>query len=222
MHNDKDDIEQLFSKKFEKYEAGSSEQEWLDLSVKLSKVNFLKFSFVSFNIYYLAVIITLAGTTAYSGFKNHQLSRKVHQLESSIQSIQQEKQLNSTTDKPVNSLEIKKLNDVAITDDARKDKTAATVAKSKIEIEDKPMAKKDASIRGKSTDDFRPQINEAKAESPTKQNAEIEQNKKETVSNEMSDSISETKIKKIVKKTLVIKHKSVIVKDTVIVTKTIK
>jgi hypothetical protein len=52
-----DEIDKLFSSKFENYKVGSTEDEWLRLSSDLKRVNFWKFQFQSFNIFYLAGII---------------------------------------------------------------------------------------------------------------------------------------------------------------------
>ncbi len=90
MYNEQD-IEKLFSKKFEKFEIKSSEEEWSRLSSKLSRSNFLKFSFVTFNVYYLLALLTFAGTATFTGYKNLRLTKEVKQLEQTIETYQKEK-----------------------------------------------------------------------------------------------------------------------------------
>ena|ERR1035437_3382622 len=77
-------IEKLFSKKFEHFEVTTSDEDWRKLNSKLRRNNFLKFSLVTFNVYYLLALITFAGTATYSGLTNHKLSKKVDQLEKTI------------------------------------------------------------------------------------------------------------------------------------------
>lgn len=220
MYNEKDDIEQLFSKKFEKYEVKSSEQEWLELSGKLSKVNFQKFSLTSFNIYYLSVMIALAGTTTFLGIKNYQMARKIYHLESTLQSLQKKEQLLPQTDKPANYLEVQKSESVRETDathvyvDPRgKEKIENEKAKPKFNAAEKVGSNSKVQI---ST----PAINQ---EFQNQQDLAIkEANLKPTESTNKPDSVSQPRIKKVVKRTFVIKQKTVVVKDTVIVTKGIK
>jgi hypothetical protein len=81
-------IEKLFSKKFEHFEVTTSEEDWLKLNSKLKRNNFLKFSLVTFNVYYLLALITFAVTATFSGLNNHKLTKKVDQLEKTIKTYQ--------------------------------------------------------------------------------------------------------------------------------------
>lgn len=78
------DIEKLFSSKLKNYQVSASEGDWQKISRKLGRNNFLKFSVVTFNIYYLSAILLFAGTASYSGIRNYSLNHKVKKLEQSI------------------------------------------------------------------------------------------------------------------------------------------
>lgn len=77
-------IANLFSKKFEKFQVQTSNEEWARLNSKLNRLNFVKFSFATFNIYYLIVIVGLAGTVTYSSISYINLSKKLKSLEKEI------------------------------------------------------------------------------------------------------------------------------------------
>ncbi|HEX2937084.1 MAG TPA: hypothetical protein VHO72_17145 [Bacteroidales bacterium] len=79
------DIEKLFSGKLKNYQVAGSDADWQKISRKLGRNNFLKFSVVTFNIYYLSAIILFAGAASYSGVRNYTLNHKVQNLESSIE-----------------------------------------------------------------------------------------------------------------------------------------
>jgi hypothetical protein len=85
MHHT-EDIERLFSNKFNSFEVKTSKAEWISLNAKLKRLNFLKFSFANFNIYYLSIILVLAGSSAYLTIHNTTLKKKIQQLESQVQS----------------------------------------------------------------------------------------------------------------------------------------
>ncbi|HEX3006959.1 MAG TPA: hypothetical protein VHO90_05025 [Bacteroidales bacterium] len=55
-----DEIDKLFSSKFENYRVGSTDDEWMRLNSDLKRVNFWKFQFQSFNIFYLIGIVGIA------------------------------------------------------------------------------------------------------------------------------------------------------------------
>lgn len=67
MNNKMDDIDKLYSDKFENFEFHSSDDEWGKLSSKLAKANFLKFSYSTFNIYYLTAIFGFFAFLVYLG-----------------------------------------------------------------------------------------------------------------------------------------------------------
>jgi len=91
--NQEIDIEKLFSGKFEHFEVNSSEEDWLQLSSRLKVSNFLKFSVMTFNIYYLVALFAFAGTATYSGVRNYALNKKIDQLETTIKA-QEKKETN--------------------------------------------------------------------------------------------------------------------------------
>jgi hypothetical protein len=78
------DIEKLFSSKLKNYQVSASDADWQKISSKLGRNNFVKFSLVTFNIYYLSAILLFAGSATYSGVKNYTLTHKVQKLEKAI------------------------------------------------------------------------------------------------------------------------------------------
>ncbi len=92
MDNEMNNIDKLYAKKFSKFESQISAEDWTKLSTKLSKTNFLKFSFTTFNAYFLSAIVTFAAAATYFGVTNINLSNKNKKLEEKIE-ILQEKQI---------------------------------------------------------------------------------------------------------------------------------
>jgi hypothetical protein len=84
MENENDYLDKLYSTKFEKFEVQSSDDDWNKLNSKLGKSNFLKFSFASFNVFYLAAFLSFAGTASYFGVNNAIQSKKIDSLEKKI------------------------------------------------------------------------------------------------------------------------------------------
>ncbi len=198
----KDDIEKLFSKKFEKFEVKSSEEEWIHLSSKLNKSNFLKFSFVTFNIYYLLVLATFAGTATFAGIKNIQLTKKVYRLEQTVQTYQNADQKKPLTDQSVDSAKVLL--------PLFKPEESKEVTK----VEIKPANEN----RAKSIEPASSPKNRVSTEIPK----EIKDTVKAPIINiNQSDTTIKNKVRKV-KKTLVVKPKTVVIKDTVVVTKSFK
>ncbi|WP_028981795.1 hypothetical protein [Sporocytophaga myxococcoides] len=54
---EKSSIENIFKKGLENYEIQPDEDEWSAVDLALPRVNFLRFSFVNFNIYYCSLIV---------------------------------------------------------------------------------------------------------------------------------------------------------------------
>jgi hypothetical protein len=88
MENEKNYIDKLYSDKFSKYESNISDDEWAKLSIKLSKVNFLKFSFTTFNAYFLLAIVTFVAAVIYFGINNFNISKKNEKLNDKIETFQ--------------------------------------------------------------------------------------------------------------------------------------
>jgi len=204
MHNEKDNIENLFSKKFEKFEVKSSDQEWLELSSKLSKTNFLKFSFITFNVYYLMVLVTFAGTATFTGIRNMQLYNKVEKLEQVVQSYQMKEQTNSSPATYSDSIKSKP----AAIEENKPAKTINTI------IEDKKKAEPEIKVKAKE---------EEKTVSlpPVNPPMEVKDNSLKPEVPSSVDSASKPKFR-MVKKTLVVKPKPIVLKDTVVITKRMK
>jgi hypothetical protein len=85
MENENDYIDKLYSGKFEKFEVQSVDEDWTRLNSKLGKSNFLKFSFASFNVFYLAAFLSFAGTAGYLGVHSAAQSAKIDSLEKKIE-----------------------------------------------------------------------------------------------------------------------------------------
>ena len=195
MSNRNDDIDKLFSKKFEKYEVKTSEEEWLELSPKLSRSNFLRFSYITFNIYYLSVIMVLAATVGFAGVKNYQLTQKLISLEQNVKTSSPKEKTISTPTSPVET--------------KKEEESKATVDQSSIIMTTKPVQPVNSVISIKAKEKEQPNVKEERKDTAqlSSQNLTV------------SDSLSQIKIKKI-KRTLVVKPRTVIVKkDTVIITK---
>ena len=90
MEKDKDYLDKLYSNKFSKFESNISADDWTKLSTKLGKTNFLKFSFTTFNAYFLGVIVSLASAGAYLGVNNVSLLKKNEKLEDKIEVLKEQ------------------------------------------------------------------------------------------------------------------------------------
>ena len=194
------DIDKLFLKKFGSFEAKTSEEEWRALSPKLSRFNFLKFSFVTFNVYYLMLLTALAGTVAYSGVKNMELSKKVRTLEQNLknqESQPQEETINQSST-PTEALD--------------KNEPEA------VSTQSQTGKKSNTSLNSNTLTSVVPVQDEEKEKPVSKE--EIKDTAHIAVPQLVKpDSLSVSKIKRI-KKTLVVKPQVVIVKkDTVVITK---
>jgi len=89
MDKESDFLDKLYSEKFDKFEDQAFDNDWIKLSSKLGKSNFLKFSFVTFNVFYLAVILTFAATSTYMSVSNIIKTKKIQNLEKKIEELQQ-------------------------------------------------------------------------------------------------------------------------------------
>jgi hypothetical protein len=105
MDSDKDYIENLYSEKFRKFEIQNSEDEWNMLSSKLGKSNFLKFSFATFNVYFLFIILSFATVTGYLGVTNFTKSNKIETLQHKIDLMQNQENKNETNSIIADSVE---------------------------------------------------------------------------------------------------------------------
>jgi len=89
MDSEKDYIDKLYSEKFEKFEFHSSGDDWSKLNGKLGKSNFLKFSFATFNIFFLGALLAFAGTATFLGVTNIKKSEKIEELEKKVEIFQE-------------------------------------------------------------------------------------------------------------------------------------
>ena len=94
MKKDNDYVDKLYSDKFSKFESNISSDDWTKLSTKLGKTNFLRFSFTTFNAYFLSAIISFAAVAAYFGVNNVNLSNKIEKLEDKIEVLIEQQNLN--------------------------------------------------------------------------------------------------------------------------------
>jgi len=90
MDNRKDYIDKLYSEKLGKFESKISTDDWSKLSPKLAKSNFLKFSFVTFNAYFLTAIVSFATAATYLGVNNIKQSKIIERLEDKIEVLQEQ------------------------------------------------------------------------------------------------------------------------------------
>lgn len=67
----KDRIEALYQKKFSTYKVESSSGEWAAISGKVTAMNFTRFSWLHFNLYYLIAILVILGTSALIFFSHN-------------------------------------------------------------------------------------------------------------------------------------------------------
>lgn len=205
MHNEKDNIGELFSKKFEKFEVKSSDQEWLELSSKLSKSNFLKFSFITFNVYYLMALVAFAGTATFTGIRNIQLSQKVQNLEQTVKSYQKQEEVTSSPAQYSDSVMSQPATSM---EEIKPSKTI----NAKIEN----RKKEEPAIKEKS-DEVEKNNNQPLPNSP----AEVKDNSVKSAVMTSVDTTNKPRFRKV-KKTLVVKPNPVVVKDTVVITKRLK
>jgi hypothetical protein len=193
--NDEQNIEKLFSKKFEKFEIKSSDEEWTRLSSKLSMSNFLRFSFATFNVYYLLALICFAGTAAITCINNYNLTKKIEHLEQSIETYQKRDSIRNLPTVPIDSAH---LYEDAIKNTPEHKKEINT----DLSIKNTPeSAKKDENLNQPS--------NMLETIQDTTKKKEIKPTQSDSVSHKM----------KKVKKTVTIKKESVVVKDTIVITK---
>lgn len=98
MENSNNAIEKLYSTTFTDFEDTPPNEDWSALSTKLDRVNFLKFSFSSFNVFYLFALLTLICSTAYLGVNNYLLLTKNTLLEMQIETLNRSAHINDVLD----------------------------------------------------------------------------------------------------------------------------
>lgn len=205
MHNEKDNIEELFSKKFEKFEDKPSDQEWLELSSKLSKSNFLKFSFITFNIYYLMALVAFAGTASFTGIRNIQLTQKVQKLEQTVKSYQKQGEVTSP---PLQYSDSMKSQPATSIDEIKPSKTVNT------KIENR---KKEEPLIKEKSGELEKDVNQPLPNPPVV----LKDNSVKPDAMSSIDTTNKPRFRKV-KKILVVKPNPVVVKDTVVITKRLK
>jgi hypothetical protein len=191
-------IDKLFSEKFEKFESQTLEEDWNKLNSKLSKSNFLKFSVATFNVFYLAVFLSFAGTATYFGVNNAIKSNKIKTLENKVEVLQ----------KQVNKNEIPNLNIDSIVTEKK---------------DDKPELNNNKALNIKAKNEVPQNISNDKVNVMT--NLPQLSLKKDSVSIKPDSSlVNKPNTQKItrVKKTIVIKKDKVLLKDTVRIKKKVK
>jgi hypothetical protein len=90
MNTEQDYIDKLYSEKFEKFEFQNSDEEWNRLNSKLGRSNFLKFSFATFNMYFLIIFVAFAGTASYLGVTSIKKSQEIKKLEEKLEILQKQ------------------------------------------------------------------------------------------------------------------------------------
>ncbi|HEY4784484.1 MAG TPA: hypothetical protein VIH57_00480 [Bacteroidales bacterium] len=201
MDEKKNNIEELFTRRFENFEVKSTEEEWIRLNARLSKSNFLRFSFVTFNIYYLVVIAAFAGTASFMSIKNYHLSQEVKRLQRSVinyQQREQEKQLPRQRSDSTKFLPPAK--------ETLESKETSTDHKNHIKQNKGQPVEPAPSVQNKvETEAFKVLKDSSKTSLP---NITV------------VDTMEKSKARKV-KKILVVKPKTVIIKDTVVITRSL-
>ncbi len=108
MESEKDYIDKLYSEKFEKFEFQTSGDDWNAMNSKLGKSNFLKFSFATFNVFFLGALMAFAGTATYLGVTAINQSKKIEQLENKIEVLKVKENNNETSPLIIDSTIIEK------------------------------------------------------------------------------------------------------------------
>jgi hypothetical protein len=198
MSTHKDDIEKLFSTKFERFEVKPSEGEWLSLSSKLSRMNFWKFSYSSLNVYSLVLLSALAGAAVWFGVANIHLTEKNHILRDSIRVYQEKVRTITLPSTDSSSIPFRK----ELPTDRKNEKISTTPSQVKKRIAGKEV---DNSVK------------------PEDKQAASTQSGKDSVRNAVpappgNDSIAKAPVRRV-KKLVVVKPKTVVVKDTVNITR---
>lgn len=196
--NSSHDIEKLFSSKLKNYQVTASDADWQKISRKLGRTNFLKFSVVTFNVYYLSAILLFAGTATYSGVKNYTLNHKVQKLEKSI----------AVYHKTGVFPEIEEAIDTTLVPEPEEPELMQSTTLPSLELkkisESSHNAKPDAKHAALTDTVVTPKADSVKTEAPKE--------------NKM-DSVSVEKRVKRVKKTIYVKPTDVVKRDTVIISK---
>jgi hypothetical protein len=221
-----EDIDNLFSKKFEKFEAKPSESEWIELSSKLNRLNFLKFGFTTFNVYYLVTFVFLVTASTFSIVRNIQYAQEVKDLESKLKELQPKEQV-------IKSVGINKYlieGDAQIHHDSAKVKVLQNAdnfaGDSKTSKTSEAGPRQNHKTDPKDHKGFETDASQKPAIPAQKVETNIVPEKKDSATVSQSTlsggSSSQTTIKKV-KKVLVVKPKSVVLKrDTVIIKKDLK
>ena len=82
-----DDIDKLYSDKFENYQFQLKGYEWIKLSSKLNVANFLKFSFTTFNAYFLGIIVSFFALSAFLGFGYLNKSNEIDNIKNNLENV---------------------------------------------------------------------------------------------------------------------------------------
>lgn len=214
MDNEKDYIDNLYSDKFKNFEFQSSSEDWDLLNSKLSKSNFFKFSFATFNMYFLVGFISFAATASYLGVTNIKLSKKNEILENKIEVLIEQKKQNEVYPILIDSLELENFEDEPDIDIGQE-------TEDNFENVEVPENKKDKLIKPTI---ILPQINSKNDSVYTKPDSlaiKLSSNKDSAFVKPDSSAVIVPKIQKVkrVKKTIYIKKKNVIITDTVVIKK---
>jgi hypothetical protein len=223
MENGKNYIENLYSNTFGNYEDNPSNDEWDALNSKLSRLNFLKFSFTTFNVFYLFVILLFASTTAYLGMNNYILISKNKALEIQIIKLNHSNNRNNI---PINTATTKQdINDnnnaFTLTSNKAKNNNQGTT-KSK-QVENNNNGSKINSLQKKEINGNDALESTVIGNEVTKSNSIVagtvtESGKADSTKVEI---VAPQKIKKV-RKTVFIKQAQVVVKDTIVIKKKLK
>lgn len=206
---------ELYSEKFEKFEFQTSNEDWDKLNSKLSKSNFFKFSFATFNMYFLIGFISFAATASYLGVTNIKLSKKNEILKNKIEVLIEQQNENEAFPVIADSVAIENFEDEQEVDIEQE-------AEDNIGTIEVPENNKDNKVKV-----ILPQLsskNDSVYAKPDSSSVMLSSEKNSTIVKPDSSSVIVPKTQKVkrVKKTIYIKKDKVIITDTVVIKRKIK
>ena len=220
MENKKNYIENLYSEKLGKFEYQTNNADWEALSAKLSKTNFMKFSFATFNVFYLGALLAFAGSSAYLGIANYTLSSKIQLLESKIEILSKNEEFLKRNISIPNTFENQ--NVTLENNKAINNKKTTKIANNEIVNKNAKTNSPQNKISTSQPSLHTKLANTNEAVNTIPQQASV----KGEITNNTIDSLSTTnyepqKIKRVLK-TIFVKQNNVVLKDTVVIKKKLK
>lgn len=208
-------IDDLFSDKLDKFELNSSPEEWSQLSSSLGKLNFFKFSFSTINAYVVGGAIALASTAGYVGINQFNNENTNDVIEDKIENLEEHPQINKQNAFVADSSTYvyqDSISELDIVENVDVDKVEPVESRVEKKVEVITDVKKNDSTK----------IEKPIADEVVKQNNQtnISENK-DSLNHTSIDTVQPKKqrIVRRVKRKVIVKPKTVIIKDTVVMKK---